>query len=142
MSQPKAKRTKLNPVRKANFTQAECNALVEQLKASPWLFNNQKGHTTDERNSEWARIVDVVNGIGGNNREVADIKKKWSEIKNNVKGKVADRKKIQKATGGGSPSQTPQISTFERSVEEMLPTTSVEGIAGGLDFAANFNRTR
>lgn len=97
-------------LRKPNFTQNEMDILVEKLQPKSWLYQNQSGYTNDQRRNAWEAIAEDVNKIGGFNRSGADIKRKWSEIKNSVKGKCAKLKRSHIQTGGGSPSQTPELS--------------------------------
>ena len=59
----------------------------------------QNGVTLKKKELMWRKISDKVNVVGGNGRTVAQVKKRWKDMKQ----AVLERQRKSTATGGGGP---------------------------------------
>ena len=66
-----------------NFTDCEIEVLTTEVEARKCvLFGGLSSRISNKRKSaEWKTATKAVNAVGLENRTMADIKKKWSEIK-------------------------------------------------------------
>ncbi|XP_073670657.1 nuclear apoptosis-inducing factor 1-like [Paramisgurnus dabryanus] len=78
--------------KKRNFTQCEVEVIVGEVeKRRKMLFG---GHS-------WQTLADGVNAVASQPRTMAEIKKKWSDIKVEAKKRLALHRQSVSATGGG-----------------------------------------
>ncbi|XP_052814783.1 nuclear apoptosis-inducing factor 1-like [Mya arenaria] len=49
----------------------------------------------------WGEVADRVNSIGGNSRVAPEVKKKWTDMKSNVKRKAQQERTESRQTGNG-----------------------------------------
>ncbi|KAK0146283.1 t-SNARE domain-containing protein 1 [Merluccius polli] len=75
--------------RKINFSECEVEVLISEVEArNNILFGSlSSGISTKTKKLAWEKVAKSVNEVGAENRTVADIKKKWSDIKVDVKKK-------------------------------------------------------
>ena len=59
------------------------------------------GITNAKKALEWQKVADAVNAAASQPRTVAEIKKKWSDIKVDAKKRLALHRQSVSATGGG-----------------------------------------
>ncbi len=69
--------------KKRNFTEVEVETLVGEVEA--WKLILFGGHTTGitnkKKQTEWQQVAAAVNAVSHTERTVAELKKKWSDIK-------------------------------------------------------------
>nr|XP_033808221.1 myosin-binding protein C, slow-type isoform X2 [Geotrypetes seraphini] len=120
-----------NKQKKPDFTEKELDVLVQNVtEFGPQLCGALSAKTTKaEKNKIWADIQAKVNAVGGNNRSVAEVKKKWLDLKKQTKDKLGDEEG--KAPGAGEAgSTTPELTPLEKRVERMIELENSEGIPG------------
>lgn len=88
----------------AAFTAEEKDVLVEEFsKKKELLEGSFKDVGTNSKKKEaWVLVCNWVNAVGGHNRDVKQVKKKWADLKSITKKKVAEEKRERIKTGGGS----------------------------------------
>lgn len=77
--------------RKRNFTDCELETLLTEVEARRrvLLGTLSSGITRSRKTSEWESVCRAVNAAGSEQRTVPQVKKKWSDMKVQVKRKVA-----------------------------------------------------
>ena len=77
--------------------------LISEVEArNNILFGSlSSGISTKTKKLAWEKVAKSVNGVGAESRTVADIKKKWSDIKVDVKRKVSAHRRSVGQTGSG-----------------------------------------
>ena len=95
----KAKRTK-----KAIFSEEENTFLLQELGPLYSIITQtaKTAQVCKKKKAAWVTITHAVNAIGGRGRCVEAVKKRWKDMRDEVK----HRKNSQKKTGGGLP-ETP-----------------------------------
>ncbi|XP_029455573.1 myosin-binding protein C, slow-type isoform X1 [Rhinatrema bivittatum] len=117
--------------KKPDFSEKELDVLVENVTHfGPQLCGALSAKTTKaEKNKIWADIQAKVNAEGNNNRSVADIKKKWLELKKQTKDKLSVMD--EKEPGADEAASEEQgLSPLEKRVETMLKLEQLEGFPG------------
>ena len=92
--------------KKPNFSEVENVALLEKIGMEKTLLMShfQNGVTLKKNELMWRKIYDKVNAVGGNGRTVAQVKKRWKDMKQ----AVLERQRKSTATGwGGSLPEVP-----------------------------------
>ncbi|KAM3924109.1 myosin-binding protein C, slow-type isoform 9-T9 [Leptodactylus fuscus] len=118
---------------KPEFTDQELDLLVDCVsKQGPHLCGALSAKTTKaEKSKLWADIQAKVNAKGGNNRSVADLKKRWNDLKKQTKNKLLQPKKESNeenaGVNGGVTEPTNGLSALEKRVEAMLKLEELEG---------------
>lgn len=101
MSSPSAPPSKK---RKINFSKREVEIIVEELERSKHLLINHfnAGVSLAAKAAAWHKILRRVNAVATCHRELPEVKKKWSDLKTEVRRKVAQ---VRAAMEGGSDGQ-------------------------------------
>ena len=88
--------------------------LISEVEArNNILFGSlSSGISTKTKNLAWEKVAKSVNDVGAESRTVADIKKKWSDIKVDVKTKVSAHRRSVGQTGSGA--GVGELATFEQ----------------------------
>lgn len=100
-----------------NFSEREVEIIVEEIEKQKHTLVNHfnAGVTHMAKNSAWLEIVRRVNAVTTCPRELAEVKKKWSDMKTEVRRKVAQARSAIEGTSTGSagsdPSPVPVILT-------------------------------
>ncbi|KAG5871442.1 hypothetical protein JTB14_027447 [Gonioctena quinquepunctata] len=116
--------------RSANYTTAEESLLVLLVKKYKHIIENKKTDTTTmtQQNDVWIKIEKEFNGESGQiYRNALVLKKKYENIKERTKKKIADEKCFRKVTGGG-PDETFQFNTLDSNVMELLGDARIAGL--------------
>ena len=117
--------------RKANFSTNELKVLVEEMEVH-YEFLSAKfcDSVTNARKDEiWRTIATKVNSVAAASRTVADIRKKWDDIKSRTKKRASEIHKDAKKTGGGEPSEKP-LTDIEEKIIDVIGKTIVYGLPG------------
>lgn len=77
--------------RKMNFSEREVEIIVEEIEKQKHTLVNHfnAGVTHIAKNNAWVEILKRVNAVTTCPRELAEVKKKWSDMKTEVRRKVA-----------------------------------------------------
>ncbi|XP_056147109.1 nuclear apoptosis-inducing factor 1 [Lampris incognitus] len=77
--------------RKMNFSEREVEIIVEEIEKQKHTLVNHfnAGVTHIAKNNAWVEILRKVNAVTTCPRELAEVKKKWSDMKTEVRRKVA-----------------------------------------------------
>ncbi|KAF5905358.1 nuclear apoptosis-inducing factor 1 isoform X1, partial [Clarias magur] len=77
--------------RKMNFSEREVEIIVEEMEKQKHILVNHfnAGVTHIAKNNAWMEILKRVNAVTNCHRELAEVKKKWSDLKTEVRRKVA-----------------------------------------------------
>ena len=90
--------------KKRNFTQCEVEVLVGEVeKRKAVLFGGYSaGVANAKKAQEWQHVADNVNAVTSEGRSVAEVKKKWCDIKVDAKKHLASHRQSTCATDGGT----------------------------------------
>ncbi|XP_077161236.1 nuclear apoptosis-inducing factor 1 [Paroedura picta] len=89
--------------RKMNFSEREVEIIVEELERSKHLLINHfnAGVSLAAKASAWHNIQRRVNAVATCRRELHEVKKKWSDLKTEVRRKVAQVRAAMEGGGDG-----------------------------------------
>ena len=82
--------------------------LLSDVEACKNVFFGNK-----RKRSGWQSVCEVVNAVGSEKRTQPEVKKKWSNIKVDVKQRMAAHRQSVAKTGGGTGEEGPTL--FEQS---------------------------
>ena len=118
----------------ANFQPVEDEALISAIETHKDLINAAFSGTVtfSKKTKAWKNITDRVNAVGGNEREVAKVKKRWEDLKRRAKEVHAGQRQAQGRTGGGASNAPLDLLHMDRIVA-IAGLTTMEGIDGGVD---------
>ncbi|KAL6458691.1 hypothetical protein MHYP_G00321630 [Metynnis hypsauchen] len=87
--------------RKMNFSEREVEIIVEEMEKQKHILVNHfnAGVTHITKNNAWMEILKRVNAVTNCQRELAEVKKKWSDLKTEVRRKVAQARAAMEGTG-------------------------------------------
>lgn len=87
--------------RKTNFSEREVEIIVEEMEKQKHVLVNHfnAGVTHIAKNNAWVEILKRVNAVSTCQRELAEVKKKWSDLKTEVRRKVAQARAAMEGTG-------------------------------------------
>ncbi|XP_023696395.2 nuclear apoptosis-inducing factor 1 [Paramormyrops kingsleyae] len=87
--------------RKMNFSEREVEIIVEEMEKQKHILVNHfnAGVTHITKNNAWVEILKRVNAVTTCQRELAEVKKKWSDLKTEVRRKVAQARAAMEGTG-------------------------------------------
>ncbi|KAG5281531.1 hypothetical protein AALO_G00073300 [Alosa alosa] len=87
--------------RKMNFSEREVEIIVEEMEKQKHILVNHfnAGVTHIAKNNAWIEILKRVNAVTTCQRELAEVKKKWSDLKTEVRRKVAQARAAMEGTG-------------------------------------------
>ncbi|XP_057212988.1 nuclear apoptosis-inducing factor 1 [Triplophysa rosa] len=86
--------------RKTNFSEREVEIIVEEMEKQKHVLVNHfnAGVTHIAKNNAWVEIMKRVNAVTTCQRELAEVKKKWSDLKTEVRRKVAQARAAMEGT--------------------------------------------
>ncbi|XP_048367919.1 nuclear apoptosis-inducing factor 1 [Sphaerodactylus townsendi] len=105
--------------RKMNFSEREVEIIVEELERSKHLLINHfnAGVSLAAKATAWHNILRRVNAVATCHRELHEVKKKWSDLKTEVRRKVAQVRvameggDVHDGTGEGQDAEEPTGAT-------------------------------
>ncbi|XP_062242744.1 nuclear apoptosis-inducing factor 1-like [Platichthys flesus] len=86
------------------------------------------GINAKQKTNEWERVCEAVNAVGSQQRTHSEIKKKWSDLKVEVKRRVSAHRRSVTATGGGM--GVGELSPFDLRVAALIGDTALTGVVG------------
>jgi hypothetical protein len=118
----------MDKARKKNFSECEVEVLISEVEArNKILFGSlSSGISTKTKKLAWESVAKSVNEVGAESRTVADIKKKWSDIKVDVKKKVSAHRRSVGQTGSGA--GVGELALFEQRVAAVLGDRLLFGV--------------
>uniref|UniRef100_A0A8C5CRZ1 Myb/SANT-like DNA-binding domain-containing protein n=1 Tax=Gadus morhua TaxID=8049 RepID=A0A8C5CRZ1_GADMO len=120
----------MNRGKKRNFTESELEILLHEVEMRKhMLFGTlSTGMNAKQKRSEWERVCEAVNAVGSQQRTHSEIKKKWSDLKVEVKRRVSAHRRSVTATGGGT--GVGELSPFDLRVAALIGDTALTGVVG------------
>jgi Myb/SANT-like DNA-binding domain len=122
--------------RRPKFSSGELEKLKQEVeKRKKILFAAFSSTITHHiKSTAWSKVADEVNKVSSHNRTTDEVKKKWENLKSEIKGKLAEKYKKGELirTGGGGPSVDLPTGDEERMLA-IIGQDSVFGIQGGID---------
>ena len=120
----------MNRVKKRNFTESELEILLHEVEMRKhMLFGTlSTGINAKQKTNEWERVCEAVNAVGSQQRTHSEIKKKWSDLKVEVKRRVSAHRRSVTATGGGT--GVGELSPFDLRVAALIGDTALTGVVG------------
>ena len=114
--------------RKKNFSECEVEVLISEVEArNNILFGSlSSGISTKTKKMAWEKVAKSVNDVGAESQTVADIKKKWSDIKVDVKRKVSAHRRSVGQTGSGA--GVGELAPFEQRVAAVVGDRLLFGV--------------
>lgn len=114
--------------KKRNFTQCEVEVLIGEVDTRKRvLFSGHSAGITNARKAiEWQNVADAVNQVVSEGRTVAEIKKKWSDIKVDAKKRIALHRQSVCATGGGK--GTPELTPTDEKLAGIIGESLLSGV--------------
>uniref|UniRef100_A0A8C1HVB4 Nuclear apoptosis inducing factor 1 n=1 Tax=Cyprinus carpio carpio TaxID=630221 RepID=A0A8C1HVB4_CYPCA len=112
--------------RKTNFSEREVEIIVEEMEKQKHILVNHfnAGVTHIAKNSAWTEILKRVNAVSTCQRELAEVKKKWSDLKTEVRRKVAQARAAMEGTGDCS-SVPVILSSMQQRICNLLGETTI-----------------
>ncbi|XP_061571121.1 nuclear apoptosis-inducing factor 1-like [Cololabis saira] len=113
--------------KKRRFTECELETLLTEVEARKTvLFGSlSSGINTKKTKGEWDLVAVSVNAVGSEHRSPQELKKKWSDIKMEVKRRAAAHRRSAAMTGGGA--GTEALTPFEERVCAIVGETVLTG---------------
>ncbi|XP_061582062.1 myb-related transcription factor, partner of profilin-like [Cololabis saira] len=113
--------------KKRKYTECELETLLTEVEARKIvLFGSlSSGINTKRKKGEWDLLAASVNAVGSEHRSTQEIKKKWSDIKVEVKRRAAAHRRSAAMTGGGA--GTEALTPFEERVCAIVGETVLTG---------------
>ncbi|XP_049329191.1 myb-related transcription factor, partner of profilin-like [Astyanax mexicanus] len=106
--------------KKRNFGDCEVEILVSEVEArKDVLFGGIKF-------VEWQHVAAAVNNVSSTSQTIAEVKKKWSDLKVDAKKQIALHRKKLTATGGGK--ATPAPSLFHERMASRIGEPLLSGV--------------
>ncbi|XP_054868348.1 t-SNARE domain-containing protein 1-like [Amphiprion ocellaris] len=114
--------------RKGNFSETEIEVLVDEMEARKSILfgGHSSGITNKRKGTEWQQVVTSVNSVSSTERTVAEVKRKWSDLKVEAKKRVTCHRQSMSATGGGR--GKPEPTPLDSRIASILGTASGCGI--------------
>ncbi|XP_036384695.1 nuclear apoptosis-inducing factor 1-like [Megalops cyprinoides] len=91
--------------RKMNFSEREVEIILEEIEKQKHILINHStaGVTHIAKNNAWMEVLKKVNAVTTCPRELAEVKKKWSDLKTDVRRKVAQARAAVEGTSDCTP---------------------------------------
>lgn len=134
--------------RSSRWEDGELKAMIEGFTTNFSILSSQSADTTtiSRKRSIYNNILDSINAVGGNNRDVNQIKAKWSNESSRVKKILATKlhlfKKDVNNTGGGEASTNDDgwlddLPEMDALIAKILPPEAYAGISETKDDCIN-----
>jgi hypothetical protein len=123
---------------KATYIQGEELQTLVSLCAehASLLYGTFKGSSGSAmKAAKWQEILDSVNAVGQNNRTMAQIQRKMTNIRQTTKAIASSNKTSIIKTGGGE-DETDELNDTQKMALATISTHSIKGIPRGFDIHA------
>ncbi|XP_063072725.1 nuclear apoptosis-inducing factor 1-like [Engraulis encrasicolus] len=114
--------------KKRNFTDCEVEVLIDEVTdRRQTLFGGQSSGVTNSKKAyEWQHVTDAVNAVASQGRTMAEIKKKWSDMKVEAKKSISAHRQSVTATGGGEAG--PELSEQDAKIAGVIGEKLLSGV--------------
>uniref|UniRef100_A0A3Q3W8L9 Myb/SANT-like DNA-binding domain-containing protein n=1 Tax=Mola mola TaxID=94237 RepID=A0A3Q3W8L9_MOLML len=119
--------------RKMNFSEREVEIIVEEIEKQKHILVNHfnAGVTHMAKNNAWVEILKRVNAVTTCPRELPEVKKKWSDMKTEVRRKVAQARAAIEGTSA-DPTPVPVILTaMQQRICNLLGEATIISLPAG-----------
>ncbi|XP_028318132.1 nuclear apoptosis-inducing factor 1 [Gouania willdenowi] len=123
--------------RKMNFSEREVEIIVEEIEKQKHTLVNHfnAGVTHMAKNNAWVEILRKVNAVTTCPRELAEVKKKWSDMKTEVRRKVAQARAAIDGTSSDCGTVPVLLSAMQQRVCNLLGEATIISLPGDPDIS-------
>ena len=132
--------------RKVNWTKEEEYTLIEAIQAAGDVLRGtgQSADMNKKKTRLWNDVINTINSIHGNNRDVKEVKKKWNNLKGSAKVCVNCSRREARRTGGG-PNEARKVEDEDiliLSSDKEMSTSVTERVSQMLSSTPTFTRNK
>lgn len=119
--------------RKMNFSEREVEIIVEEIEKQKHTLVNHfnAGVTHIAKNNAWSEILKKVNAVTTCPRELAEVKKKWSDMKTEVRRKVAQARAAIEGTSADCTPVPVILSAMQQRICNLLGEATIISLPAG-----------
>ncbi|XP_029025865.1 nuclear apoptosis-inducing factor 1 [Betta splendens] len=119
--------------RKMNFSEREVEIIVEEIEKQKHTLVNHfnAGVTHMAKNNAWAEILKKVNAVTTCPRELPEVKKKWSDMKTEVRRKVAQARAAIEGTSADCTPVPVVLTAMQQRICNLLGEATIISLPAG-----------
>ncbi|XP_061656361.1 nuclear apoptosis-inducing factor 1 isoform X1 [Phyllopteryx taeniolatus] len=119
--------------RKMNFSEREVEIIVEEIEKQKHTLVNHfnAGVTHMAKNNAWSEILKKVNAVTTCPRELPEVKKKWSDMKTEVRRKVAQARAAIEGTSGDCAPVPVLLTAMQQRICNLLGEATIISLPAG-----------
>lgn len=119
--------------RKMNFSEREVEIIVEEIEKQKHTLVNHfnAGVTHMAKNNAWVDILRKVNAVTTCPRELPEVKKKWSDMKTEVRRKVAQARAAIEGTSADCATVPVILSAMQQRICNLLGEATIISLPAG-----------
>ncbi|XP_077478709.1 nuclear apoptosis-inducing factor 1 isoform X2 [Stigmatopora argus] len=119
--------------RKMNFSEREVEIIVEEIEKQKHTLVNHfnAGVTHMAKNNAWLEILKKVNAVTTCPRELAEVKKKWSDMKTEVRRKVAQARAAIEGTSSDCTTVPVLLTSMQQRICNLLGEATIISLPAG-----------
>ncbi|XP_052226719.1 nuclear apoptosis-inducing factor 1-like isoform X1 [Dreissena polymorpha] len=119
--------------RSASWQPRELEELLEGVQQNYEVLWGKLSGTLSKKDKDraWSDIVQSINSVGGNERNVEDSMKKWCDWKSRTIMKDAKRRRFVESSGEAALPKKMQLTVLEDKLLSLVPKTKLFGVQGG-----------
>lgn len=119
--------------RKMNFSEREVEIIVEEIEKQKHTLVNHfnAGVTHMAKNNAWVEILKKVNAVTTCPRELPEVKKKWSDMKTEVRRKVAQARAAIEGTSADSTPVPVILTAMQQRICNLLGEATIISLPAG-----------
>lgn len=119
--------------RKMNFSEREVEIIVEEIEKQKHTLVNHfnAGVTHMAKNNAWVEILKKVNAVTTCPRELPEVKKKWSDMKTEVRRKVAQARSAIEGTSTDSTPVPVILTAMQQRICNLLGEATIISLPAG-----------
>uniref|UniRef100_A0A8D3ADY9 Nuclear apoptosis inducing factor 1 n=1 Tax=Scophthalmus maximus TaxID=52904 RepID=A0A8D3ADY9_SCOMX len=127
--------------RKMNFSEREVEIIVEEIEKHKHTLVNHfnAGVTHMAKNHAWLEILRKVNAVTTCPRELAEVKKKWSDMKTEVRRKVAQARAAIEGTAADCAPVPVILTAMQQRICNLLGEATIISLPAGGDSDAEMS---
>ncbi|XP_061657658.1 nuclear apoptosis-inducing factor 1 [Syngnathoides biaculeatus] len=119
--------------RKMNFSEREVEIIVEEIEKQKHTLVNHfnAGVTHMAKNNAWLEILKKVNAVTTCPRELPEVKKKWSDMKTEVRRKVAQARAAMEGTSSDCTPVPVLLTAMQQRICNLLGEATIISLPAG-----------
>ncbi|XP_061887419.1 nuclear apoptosis-inducing factor 1 isoform X2 [Entelurus aequoreus] len=119
--------------RKMNFSEREVEIIVEEIEKQKHTLVNHfnAGVTHIAKNNAWMEILKKVNAVTTCPRELPEVKKKWSDMKTEVRRKVAQARAAMEGTSADCTPVPVLLTAMQQRICNLLGEATIISLPAG-----------